>query len=249
MLAILFLAAAVSATPVTKILPIYEDPTLLQLRHQLPVLQLQRSWCAGECYRRIVDRPVFAISKSGEGYDIHFSESGLNGLAKNPQNAGLLKNLNEESKVAIVGPVSSFPIDSFPGLEDAKFDVAGYQGKLGNLKEPSMMMILTKDQFRKFNEKKGYAKVADLGINQDTFSVVKEYSQLTRNVPVSTVNPSGEYFFPTSLRSDSLYNPEVIDYLPAPIQVTRSHNPYTIVHHHHIISNPIVLKTIQPVTL
>ncbi|XP_046663465.1 uncharacterized protein LOC124356326 [Homalodisca vitripennis] len=118
---------------------------------------------------------MFLISQGEKGYDIKFFGVGLNGAAKN---AGFMKSFNDEPKVAIVTPVTSFPIDFFPGLLDAEFRVDAYQGKLRDLKVPSMMFIFNEAQFKKFNEKKGYTKVADFSINQDNFSMIKEYPQV-----------------------------------------------------------------------
>ncbi|KAG8278301.1 uncharacterized protein LOC124355783 [Homalodisca vitripennis] len=175
MLAILILAAVASAASAINILPVYEDPAQLRLKTQLSPLELQRSWCAGECSRHVANSPVFVVSQSEKGYDIQFSATGLNGFAKNPLNAGFMKSLIDEPKVAIVTPVTSFPIDFFPGLLDAEFKIDAYQGKLRDLKVPSMMFIFNEAQFKKFNEKKGYSQVADFSINQDNFSLIKEY--------------------------------------------------------------------------
>ncbi|KAG8278305.1 hypothetical protein J6590_023753 [Homalodisca vitripennis] len=226
MLAILFLAAVASATPVPKVLPIYEDPVQIQLKHQLPQAQLQRSWCAGECFRHVVDSPVFVVSQFGEGYDIQFSDTGLIGFAKNAQNAGFMKKLNDEQMVAIVTPITSFPFDFFPGLVDAAFKISNYEGKVRDLKEPSMMFIFTESQFKNFNEKKGFTKVADLGINQDTFSLIKEYTHSARSLPVvvTGVNPSSGYF------------------RVAPVPVVPSQNYYAFSNPSAIYSTPLVFQ-------
>ncbi|KAG8278308.1 hypothetical protein J6590_023756 [Homalodisca vitripennis] len=253
MLAILFLVAVASATPApqTKILSVYEDPVQIQLKNQLPELQLHKSWCAGECYRHIVDRPVLVISQSGEGYDIHHSVSGLNGLAKNRENTRVLKVLNDDSKVAIIAPLSAFPDENFPGLMDAHLKMAEFNGKLGDLKEPSIMFLLTENQFKEFNKKKGYTKVADLGINQDTFFVAKEYSHFSRSlpIPVSPANPAAGYLYVDPLdQSIPLYTHQGLRILPNHLPVVQTRDAYGIANSQPIIGSPVVLKS-APITL
>lgn len=67
-------------------------------------------------------------------------------------------------------------------------------------KEAPIMVMMPEDEFKKFNEKRGYTPVADLTVDDVGFAVFKDYAQIYRHSAVKSQDsaPGLYYLVPTA---------------------------------------------------
>lgn len=98
-------------------------------------------------------------------------------------------------------------------------------------KEAPIIVMMPEDEFKKFNEKRGYTPVADLTVDDLGFAVYKDYAQIYRNAVKSQNSAPGLYYLvptatpthdvvPTTSGLVPLTSSEYIRYLSAARPVT-----------------------------
>lgn len=78
----------------------------------------------------------------------------------------------------MITPLAKFPFELYPGLLDKDIITPEHTDKFNSFyKEAPVMVILSEEDFKIFNEKKGYTHLADMEVSDAGFKIYKDLAQ------------------------------------------------------------------------